>query len=79
MNKPENDDQRTVTVTIATLKAYEAAVHKRESLRLARARASDALDAAKLAYERITLDESNAIDEEIAATNALHGKEHFVQ
>jgi hypothetical protein len=69
------DDQRTVTITVATLKAYEAAVHKRESARLHRARMSDALDAARLAYERATLDESNAIDAEIAATQALHGTE----
>lgn len=60
------DDQRTVTVTIAQLKAFEAAVRERYSLLAVKMRADDAVTAAKEAYDR-------ALDAELAATKALHG------
>lgn len=70
---PPDDSKRTVTVTVAKLKAFEGAVHARESQRYRKQEAWRLLDAAKLEYERAVLAESDAIDVEIAATNALHG------
>jgi hypothetical protein len=67
------DDQRTITVTIAQLKAFDAAVRTRYEARLKQIRASMALDAAKDEYDRALLGESDAIDAELAATKALHG------
>jgi len=60
MQQRESDDQRTVTTTVARLKAFEAATRAREDARLKAARASDALDVAKAELERARRAESDA-------------------
>jgi hypothetical protein len=69
-----SDDNRTVTVTVSKLAAFEAAVRARYEARLKQIRASMALDVAKNEYERSLLAESDAIDCELAACRALHGE-----
>jgi hypothetical protein len=66
------DDHRTVTVTVGTLKAFEAAVRARYEAGSARHDADRRLEAAKLEHDRASRAESDAIDAELAATRALH-------
>jgi hypothetical protein len=66
------DDERIVTVKVATLKAYDAAVRARYEALVRRMGAVRQYDAAKMELERERLAESDAIDAELAATAALH-------
>lgn len=67
-------DNRSITVTVAALKAYEAAVRARSTLAVEKMRASDTLDAAKLSYELAVAAESDAMDAELRAAATLHGR-----
>lgn len=70
-----DDDERMVTVTVAKLKAFKAAVRERARLLVAKERLAYALKAAEDAYRAAALAETNAVDAEIAATKALHAVE----
>ena len=71
----EQTNDRVFLVTVTVLKKYENAVRARESLRTAKLRAGDALDAAKLAFERACAAENDAIDAELAAAAELCSRE----
>lgn len=75
MQNKNDDDQRTVTVTVAKLKAFEGAVIDRASARIRKERAGDAADKARLALEQAVRDEIVASSLEIAATKALYEDE----
>jgi 16S rRNA U516 pseudouridylate synthase RsuA-like enzyme len=71
----ETDDQRTVTITVAKLKAYEEAVRKRYACAVSAKMAYDALEEAKAGLELARQQESMAIDAELKATAVLHGRD----
>lgn len=68
----ETDDDRTVTVTVRELKAFEAAMFARMNAQLKVMRAADAVVAANNAHKKAHDEESAAIDAALAATEALH-------
>lgn len=71
----ETDDQRVVTVSVAKLKAYEEAVSARYAAMTVVERAYDAFEKAKANLERARHEETVAIDVELKATAALHGRD----
>lgn len=74
-NMEETDDRRTVTVSVAKLKAYEDAVKKRYVCALSSKIAYDALEEARVGLELARQEESMAIDAELKATAVLHGRD----
>lgn len=67
-----NDDQRTVIVTPAKLRAFERATREEADAKVAALRTSDALDAATDAHKAALKAYSDAQDATEAAARALY-------